>query len=92
MDFKLKIKEQRIVEEKERKVIHKIEKHFGIISNNETSVEKELNLVRWGGNSATYDLRSWKENRDGTKTPFKGIVLSRDELRALKELLQEMEL
>ena len=79
------------MEEKERKCIHEIKECFGTISNNGTCVEKKLCLVRWGSNTA-YDLRSWKTNKDGTQVPFKGIVLSRDELRELKKLLQKMEL
>lgn len=36
---------------------------------------KELRVVVWGDNSnPKYDLRSWKQNEDGTETPLKGIT------------------
>lgn len=45
---------------------------------------KELNLVKWGDNSPTYDLRGWS---DDWSEMTKGITLSKEELITLKENL-----
>jgi len=50
---------------------------------------KELNLVSWNDRDPKYDLRDW--SADGEKMG-KGVTLSKEELLALKELLNTMEL
>lgn len=52
----------------------------------EAKVTKELNIVSWNGNKESYELRSWKMTENG-KQPLKGIVLTLDELKALREVL-----
>ena len=51
--------------------------------------KKELNLIRWNDREAKYDLRDWSP--DHAKMG-KGITLSQEELIALRNLLQSMEL
>lgn len=51
---------------------------------------KELRVVRWNNGDAKYDLRSWKQNEDGTETPLKGVVLDYEELQSLFDILTEM--
>ena len=51
---------------------------------------KELRVVAWGDNDPKYDIRQWKQNEDGTETPFKGITFDSEELYSLYELLKEM--
>lgn len=62
--------------------------HIGALS--DEKVAAELNLVEWGNRKPTYDLRQWKLD-DGAKVPYKGITLSVDELRALRDILDGME-
>ena len=50
--------------------------------------EKQLNLVSWNDRDPKYDLREWSP--DGEKMG-KGVTLSKEELLALKELLNKME-
>ena len=50
---------------------------------------KELNLVRWNDREPKYDLRDWSKEHDKMG---KGLTLSREELIALKDLLNSMEL
>jgi hypothetical protein len=50
---------------------------------------KQLNLISWNGREPKYDLRDW--SADGEKMS-KGITLSREELNALKDLLNHMHL
>ena len=48
---------------------------------------KELNLVSWNGNEPRYDIRAWSS--DHTKMG-KGITFSKEELFALKSVLNEL--
>ncbi|MDQ3005449.1 MAG: PC4/YdbC family ssDNA-binding protein [Chloroflexota bacterium] len=50
---------------------------------------KELNLISWNDRDPKYDLRDW--SADGGKMG-KGVTLSKEELLALKELLNKLEL
>lgn len=47
-----------------------------------------MNLVSWNGKEAKYDLRDWAPEHEKMG---KGITLSVEELRKLKELLNKME-
>lgn len=60
------------------------------VLDSDSSTPKELRVVAWGDNEPKYDLRSWKQNEDGTETPCKGITLDSEELYSLYEILQEM--
>lgn len=66
-----------------------IEKELGIISESKKGWNKELNLISWNGREAKYDIRDWSE--DHSKMG-KGITLGLDELKALKELLNSMDI
>lgn len=48
---------------------------------------KELNVISYNNKPPKYDLRTWKEEADGKRTMGKGITLTRDEARALKDAL-----
>lgn len=65
-----------------------IVEHIGVLSDDKTATE--LNIVEWSGRKATYDLRRWKSG-EGEKTPYKGLTLNVDELRALRDILNGME-
>lgn len=66
-----------------------IEKELGVISESKKGWNKELNLISWNGREAKYDIRDWSE--DHSKMG-KGITLDLDELKALKELLNSMDI
>ena len=51
----------------------------------------ELNIVSFNGAKANYDIRRWGLNAAGEKYPAKGIMLSREELAALKKQLNAMD-
>jgi len=50
---------------------------------------KQLNLISWNERDPKYDIREWSP--DGGKMG-KGVTLSKEELLALKELLNTMDL
>jgi hypothetical protein len=66
-----------------------IVRKIGIISKSASGWAKELNLISWNDRDPKYDLRDWSP--DGGKMG-KGVTLSKEELLALKELLNKIEL
>lgn len=61
----------------------------GILSESAKGWSKELNLVSWNGRAPKYDIREWAP--DGEKMG-KGITLSADDLKALKDILNGMDI
>ena len=68
---------------------YEITKKIGVLSTTASGWVKELNLVSWNERDPKYDIREWAP--DGEKMG-KGVTLSKEELIALKELLNTMEL
>jgi len=66
-----------------------IVKKIGVLSKSASGWEKQLNLLSWNERDPKYDLRDWSP--DGGKMG-KGVTLSKEELLALKELLNKMEM
>jgi hypothetical protein len=66
-----------------------IEKELGSISESPKGWTKELNLISWNGKEAKYDLRDWAPEHEKMG---KGVTLSVDELKKLRDLLNEMNL
>ena len=64
-----------------------IEKEIGSISESPKGWSKELNLISWNGKEAKYDLRDWAPEHEKMG---KGVTLSVEELKKLKELLNNM--
>ena len=63
---------------------YEIRKEIGVISESSRGWTKELNLVSWNGAAPKYDIRDWAP--DHAKMG-KGITLTEDEARKLKEML-----
>jgi len=68
---------------------YEIVKKIGVLSTAASGWAKELNLDSWNEREPKYDLRDW--SGDGVKMG-KGVTLSKDELLALRELLNSLEL
>lgn len=68
---------------------YEIVKKIGVVSKAGSGWAKELNLISWNDREPKYDLRDW--SADGSKMG-KGVTLSKDELLALRELLNTLEL
>ncbi|MDK2562480.1 PC4/YdbC family ssDNA-binding protein [Romboutsia sedimentorum] len=66
-----------------------IQEEIGVISNSGKGWTKELNLVSWNNNAPKFDLRDWSSNHEKMG---KGITLTNEDLKALKDLLNEMNL
>ncbi|NME84352.1 PC4/YdbC family ssDNA-binding protein [Clostridium sp. SM-530-WT-3G] len=68
---------------------YEIEEELGVVSESNKGWTKELNLVSWNGKEAKYDIRDWAPEHEKIG---KGITLSKNELKSLKELLNNMDL
>ena len=66
-----------------------IEKNIGTIAEGKGGWNLELNLVSWGGRPATYDIRSWSADH---QKMGKGSTFTKEELSALKNLLNSIEI
>lgn len=64
---------------------YEIINNIGVLSEN-NSWKKELNRISWNGNEPKYDIRDWSDNHEKMG---KGITLNEDELRKLKEIIDE---
>ena len=73
-----------------------IVKKIGTLSKAASGWTKELNLIRWNDREPKFDVRDWSPESDsqgGTLRKMgKGVTLSTDELRVLRDLLNAMDL
>lgn len=68
---------------------YEIKETVGVIAESAKGWKKELNLISWNGKEAKYDLREWAPDHEKMG---KGVTLSGEEVKALKELLNSIEL
>ncbi|NFD77442.1 hypothetical protein FC744_09800 [Clostridium botulinum] len=66
-----------------------IKDKLGVISESPKGWTKELNRISWNGKQAKYDLRDWSPEHEKMG---KGVTLSAEELKSLKEILNNMDL
>lgn len=64
-------------------------KGLGIVSESPKGWKKELNLISWNEKEPKYDLRDWNPEH---KKMGKGITLSAEELKKLRDILNGMQL
>ncbi|MCM1566372.1 MAG: PC4/YdbC family ssDNA-binding protein [Dehalobacter sp.] len=57
---------------------------LGVISEGSKGWRKEFNRISWSGGEPKYDIRDWSSDHEKMG---KGITLSENELRKLKELI-----
>ena len=65
---------------------YEITEHIAVLSTSSRGWNKELNLVSWNDRPAKYDLREWAPDHSRMG---KGVTLTEDELRRLKELIDK---
>lgn len=61
-----------------------IQEHLGTISSRDEGWNRELNLIRWNGAAAKYDIREWDKHHERMS---KGITLTPWEMRKLVDLI-----
>ena len=67
---------------------YEIVQQFGALSASQSGWSKQLNLISWNDREPKFDIRDWSP--DGMKMG-KGVTLTLDELLALRDLLNRME-
>ncbi|MCE7920135.1 MAG: hypothetical protein DYG85_11570 [Chloroflexi bacterium CFX1] len=68
---------------------YEIVKTIGAVSKAASGWSKELNLISWNEREPKYDLRDWS----GDKSKMgKGVTLTKEELLALRDLLNSLDL
>ena len=60
-------------------------------ANNGNVYSKEVNLISYNGSNPVYDVRNWTTMADGERRMGKGITLNADELKALKEVINKID-
>ncbi|MBF8984659.1 YdbC family protein [Lutibacter sp. B2] len=68
---------------------YEIKESISNISESGKGWTKELNLISWNGREPKYDLRDWAPEHEKMG---KGITLSQEELKSLRDVLNKMEL
>jgi len=68
---------------------YEIVEQIGVLSENSNGWSREVNYVSWNGRDPKYDIRDWAP---GNEKMGKGISLSKEELKALKEIINSLEL
>ncbi len=63
---------------------YEIIKKIGVLSKAGSGWTKEINLISWNDREPKYDIRDWSADHEKMG---KGVTLSKEELLALKELL-----
>jgi hypothetical protein len=66
-----------------------IKESIGVISESSKGWNKELNLISWNGREPKYDLRDWAPKHEKMG---KGVTLTKEELKVLRDKLNAMEL
>ncbi|WP_019228284.1 YdbC family protein [Sedimentibacter sp. B4] len=68
---------------------YEIVEEIAVISESSRGWSKELNLISWNERSPKYDLREWSPEHEKMG---KGITLSAEELKILRDALNKLEL
>ena len=68
---------------------YEIVEQIGVLSENSNGWSREVNYISWNGRDPKYDIRDWAP---GNEKMGKGISLSKEEAKALKEILNTLEL
>lgn len=62
---------------------------LGVLAEGAKGWKKEVNIMSWNNRKAKIDVRDWDEAHSKMG---KGITLSKNELKALKDLLNELDI
>jgi hypothetical protein len=68
---------------------YEIKESIGALSESPKGWKKELNLISWNDKESKFDIRDWDPEH---KKMGKGVTLTNEELKKLRDILNEMEL
>lgn len=66
-----------------------ITQELGVLSGGSKGWQKEINLVSWNDRSPKLDIREWGPEHERMG---KGVTLSKQELKSLLEILQNLDI
>jgi len=68
---------------------YEVIERFGTLSESDKGWKKELTFIKWNDRDPKYDIREWSpdESKMG-----KGVTLSKEEVTALRDLLNKLEI
>ena len=68
---------------------YEITERIAVLSTNARGWERQLNMISWNDHEPKYDIRDWSP--DGSRMA-KGISLTAEELKSLRDILNDLEL
>lgn len=68
---------------------YEVTEQHGTLSESSKGWTKELRSISWNGREAKYDIREWAPDDEKMG---KGLTLSKEELIALKDILNKMDI
>ncbi len=68
---------------------YEIVEKIGVLGESGRGWRKEINFIKWNDRDPKYDIREWSP--DGDKMG-KGVTLSKDEAKKLKEILNNLDI
>ena len=68
---------------------YEIKENLGVLSESAKGWTKELNLVSWNDKDAKFDIREWDPTHEKMG---KGVTLSVEEVKVLRDILNRIEL
>lgn len=68
---------------------YEIVEKFGVLGESGRGWKKEINFIKWNDRDPKYDIREWSP--DGDKMG-KGVTLSKEEAKKLKEILNSLDI
>ena len=68
---------------------YEITEEIGILSESAKGWTKEINLISWNDREPKYDIRDWSPEHEKMG---KGVTLSVEEMKKLRDLLNDLDL
>lgn len=68
---------------------YEITEELAVLSESSRGWTKELNMVSWNDREPKFDIREWSPNHERMG---KGVTLNREEMKKIKDILNEIDL
>lgn len=68
---------------------YEIKEYLGVLSESPKGWKKEINRISWNDKEAKYDIREWSPEHEKMG---KGVTLSTEELKRLRDVLNQLAL
>ena len=68
---------------------YEIVENLGVLSTSASGWTRELNLISWNGRPPKFDIRDWSPDHEKMG---KGITLSNEDIKSLREILKDVDL